>query len=280
MLGITTSRSGQTTFLELESPPIMPLLIDRAAIERSVNHWLDAIIKEEDSELPKYCFPEDHELWQRRILTLICRYHWEHLPHLEMEGHDPYEIVQWALKLIVLNHIMVHPFVVPDNEVGALAHQLKYYRLTQSTEWICPRLANKIIKHTLVPILKRTIDKVLGGLQKMLRKRGDDSSRWDQAFCVVFLCLIVVSKTQASLVGRAAIGLWNDDNSFTLDAALSEIAEIEAELSTHLIRMFHCRFGTTEKGQSEKKSLQSSFHGFSWGTRSWITARGVSSVGD
>jgi hypothetical protein len=157
------------------------------------------------------------------------------------------------LKLTMLNHIMCHPFIVPDDEVEALYHQLRYYRIAPSAEWICPRLTNKIIKHMLVPMLKRTIDRVLGGLQKMLRTRGADSSRWDQAFCVVFLSLIVVSKTQASLVERAMVGSLNNDDSFTLDAATTEATEMDAELSTHLIGMFHHRFGTTKKGNGKGK---------------------------
>jgi hypothetical protein len=253
MLGFTMSSRGQTIALELGSPPVIPFLTDRVLIERHINGWLDKIIREEDSELPEHCFPEARERWLREILTIICRYHREHLPNLETEGHGAYQTLRWALKLTVLNHIMCHPFVVPDDEVGALDHQLQNYRVSPSAKWICPRLANKIIKHMLVPMLKRTIDRVLGGLQKVLRTRGDDSSRWDQAFCVVFLCLIVMSKAQASLVERAIVGSLNNDDSFTLDAAASEAAEMEAELSTHLIGMFHDRFGTTRKSSAKGK---------------------------
>lgn len=246
LFGCHISSTGETIALVIESPPVIPLLSDRYVIIRHINHWVDAMIRE-DSGLPGDYFPEARDLWQREMLTIICQYHREHLSDLEPAGYGAYQTLRWALKLTVLNHIMSHPLVVPDDEVGALAHQLRYYRVAQSAEWICPRLANKVIKNLLVPMLKGSIDQVLDGLQKMLRSRRVDSSAWDQAFCVVFLCLIVVGKTQASLVERAAVGLLNDDDPFTLYAAASEILEMEAELSAHLIGMFHHRFGTMRK---------------------------------
>jgi hypothetical protein len=253
MLGYSMSSTGQAIALRLESPPIMPVLADRLAIRRHINCWLDTIITEEDSELPEHCFPGAHELWQKEILTIICQYHREHLPHLERVGEGAYQTLRWALKLTVLNHIMCHPFVVPDDEVEALYRQLRYHHPASSLRWICPRLANRIVKHILLPMLKHTIDRVLGGLQKMLRTRGADSSRWDQAFCVVFLCLIFVGKTQVSLVEHALTKLSNNDNSFTIIDAKFQTTQMEAEVSTHLIGMFHHRFGTMKRGSAEGK---------------------------
>jgi hypothetical protein len=73
---------------------------------------------------------------------------------------------------------------------------------------------------------------------------------WDIAFCVVFLCLIVVGKTQLSLVEHLAAKLAD----YNLSYATVDIKETEDELSMHLIGMFHHRFGTMKKGNGRAKT--------------------------
>jgi hypothetical protein len=245
MLGFGLSGSGLSTPEVLDNPPILPFLNDRHAIERHINHWLDSMIRESNTELPGHFFPEDNEQWQKEMLAIICQYHWRCLPNLEATGQGPYQTLRWALKLIVLNHIMCHCFFVPDDEIDALSRQLRYYRLDQSAKCVCPRLANKVIKSILLPMLYMTIDRVMCGLQKILRSRGDEEVLWDIAFCVVFLCLIVVGKTQVSLVERLTARLPDANVSY----ATADIKEMESELSTHLISMFHHRFGTMKTGK-------------------------------
>lgn len=87
MLNFGLSDSGLSTRKVLDSPPILPFLNDRHAIERHINHWLDSMIRESNTELPEHCFPEDNEQWQKEMLAIICQYHqryppnWRHLEH-------------------------------------------------------------------------------------------------------------------------------------------------------------------------------------------------------
>lgn len=256
MLGFRPSETGSTTTTSLDSPPIIPSLTDRVAIDQHINHWLDTLIREPDSELPDYCFPEAHEQWEREMLSIICQYYQALDPDLETQGGSPYHTLALALRLTVLNYIMGHPFVVPDDEVEALTRQLQYHQPDVQADWICPRLANKIIKSMLLGMLKETINQVLDGLQKMLRRNAskeEDRKLWDPAFCIVFLCLIVVGKTQASLLERVEIGSANHDGPFLLHHAISTIEEMEKELSMHLIGMFHHKFGTARKANGKGK---------------------------
>lgn len=235
--------------MELDSPPILPYVLDRGLISKSINNWVDYIIRDPDSDFLEDCFPEPFEIWEKEMLTIITRYHQDHIPDLEASGQGPYQTVRWALKLAALNHILSRPLVVPEADVEALSKQLKYYEIKDTEAWICPRLTNRIIKHMLLPMFQYAADRVLCDLAstKMLRARGGESQIWDQAFSTVFLCLVVVGKTQASLAECAELGRHRDDPSFSFEDAKDAINDMEGELSTHLIGLFHHRFGTTKK---------------------------------
>ena len=258
MLGFGLSGSGSTRTIILESPPILPLLADRKAIEIHINQWLDALIIEQGSELPEYYFAEEHEQWLKDMLTTICDYYRASLPQLEKSGNGPFQTLRWALKLTLLNHIMSHPFAIAgdddDNNVSGPDSQQLYYNPDDTEEWVYPPLANRVMKSIALPMLKLANERVLSDLQKMLRSKGDEEKSWDQAFCIVFLCLVIVARTQESLVECALAGEEEGDHSFTSDNAKDGITKMEAELSTHLIGMFHHRFCTNKKENGKGKS--------------------------
>jgi hypothetical protein len=143
---------------------------------------------------------------------------------------------------------------VPEEEVERLYGQLQGKNDLDAEQWVCPRLANKVIKSLLFPMLNMMAREVLGGLHKLLRTRGHEDSLWDPLFCIIFLCLIVVGKFQVSYLERAELGLANHDNSVSRENAAFGIEEMEGELSIHLIGQFHARFGTNRKGNGNGKS--------------------------
>jgi hypothetical protein len=63
----------------------------------------------------------------------------------------------------------------------------------------------------------------------------------------------MAGKTQASLIERAEVG--KTDSSFSIESAKVGICKVEDELSTHLITMFHQRFGTRKKGNGRGKAF-------------------------
>jgi hypothetical protein len=254
MLSFGLHEDGSTSPTELNSPPILPYMLDRDKIERCANHWVDRIIREPDSDFVENYFLEPHECWQKEMLAIICRYHQDHIQDLEGSGEGPYQTLRWALKMAALHHIMDRPLVVPEDEEEAFCRQLRYKAIDR-TKWICPRLSNKIIKNMLLKVLHYATKRVFGDLLKMLRAKGHEGTEWDQAFCIVIICLFVVAKTQATLVQRAEVGRQNGDGSYLLDDARSGIYEMEAEVSTHLIGMFHHRFGTAKKGNGRGKTF-------------------------
>lgn len=250
MHAVRPAHSAPTPLVKLNSPPILPCLADPKALERHFNNWLDAAIQEPNSELPGKCFPEAHEHWQRTILTIICEYYQRTMHKLETTA---YQMLQEALKLTLLNHLMCHPFLVPKEEVGRLNGQLQGSYPFDAEKSVCPRLVNKVIKSMLLPLLNRLAACVLRNLHHLLRTRGKEESLWDPLFCTVFLCLIVVGKFQVSFLERVEVGLMNRDYSFLRNDAVDGIKDMERELSIHLVGQFHARFGTNRQRNGHGK---------------------------
>ena len=253
MRGVSPSDRGSIQLVKLKSPPLLPCLTDRNAINKHFNQWLDSAINEPDSNFPEECFPEAHEHWQRETLASICKYFQALTPDSKTSNSGPYHTLRRALKLTVFNHMMCHPWFVPKQEVERLYHQLRDYYTFEEDEWVCPRMANKVIKAVLLPMLNQLALTVLTDLQKLLRKKGNEDSLWDPLFCTIFLCLIVVGKFQVSFLERVAVGRENNDFSFLEEDAKSGVEKMEQELSRHLIGQFHARFGTNRRGNGNGK---------------------------
>jgi hypothetical protein len=253
--GFQLTDTGSSTILMLDSPPIIPVLLDRSAIWQNISKWLDSISSGQNSTFPEQCFPDDHEHWQREILTNICTYSQACIPKSETHEGRAFQTLRRALKLTVLNHIMCHPFTVPKDKVGALLGALHNYQPVGSLEWVCPRVVNKVVKSFCLPMLKRVKLLVLEHLHKMLRSTTAKEALWDQVFSIIFLCLIAIGKNQVALLERAEVCVANGDNSLTIEDAVTHIKEMEHELAIHLIGMFHHRFSTNKKGTGKGKSF-------------------------
>jgi hypothetical protein len=237
---------GSSTDSTLDSPPVMPVLVDRFSIWRQLYIWLESINREE-SKFPLHCFPESHEDWQREILTDICTHYRECISGLGVQEKDPFGAFRWAMKLTVLNHIMCHPFTVPNRDVESLLGRLHNYKPTGSLEWVCPRVVNKVIKHYCVPMLETAGQQLLKQLDTIFRSNKITEAVWDQTFSIVFLCLIVIGKNQVALSEKARICVINGDDSLTVEQAMNAVMEMENDLAEHLIGMFHERFSTKRR---------------------------------
>lgn len=251
-MGFQLTSSGSSTNLMLDSPPVMPIVADKYAIWRQIYIWLESTSREE-SEFPEYCFPESHEGWHREILANICTHYRECISDPNVREKGPFETFRWAMKLIVLNHIMCHPFTVPDCDVKLLLGQLHNYKPTGPLEWVCPRVVNRVIKHYCVPMLEWAKLQVLGQLNTIFRSGKATEALWDQAFSIVFLCLITIGKNQVALLEKARVSEANRDNSFTIEHAMDAVKEMENELAEHLIGMFHQRLASAKKSTGNGK---------------------------
>ena len=239
--------------LKLDSRPLLPLLLDRKIFERYLNLWLDSALHDDQTYFPQVCFPEAHEKWQREILDTILQHQRSTSSDVESSSAGPYHTLRQASKLIVIDHIMFHPFCVPDGEIGSLLSHMQRYQPSATLEKLAPRLTNLILKSMLLPMLKALADRVLSDLQSIFRSTTDPDLLWDPTFSIVFLCLIVVGKTQVSLVESEAIWCENGAFSYTTSQATDDVKTMDRVLSEHLIGMFHVRFGTTHHRIGHRK---------------------------
>ena len=171
------------------------------------------------------------------MLGIIFRYQRSTFLDLEASGAGPYHTLHQAIKLLVLNHIMFHDFCVPDGEVGSLLGNMRRYQPSVAPKGLIPRLANLILKSMLFPVLKALTESIF-------RSTSDPALLWDPTFSIVFLCLIVVGKTQVSLVEGDAIWCEEGARPYTAAHATRDVKTMDRELSEHLMGMFHARFGT------------------------------------
>jgi hypothetical protein len=72
-------------------------------------------------------------------------------------------------------HKVKEPKTYDEDEVKKLAHQLQQYRLDEAAEWICPRIANRVVKCMVLLMLEAVINRVMCDLAKILRARPDDN---------------------------------------------------------------------------------------------------------
>lgn len=253
MRGFQLTTTGSSTSVILYSPPIIPVLLSKCAIWLHIRNWVQSIISGDVSDFPEQCFPEFHEQWQRDILREIWAYSQTCISKSETQEGRAFYALRRALELVVLNHIMCHAFTVPEDKVESLCGQLRNYRPTGPLEWVCPRVVNKVIKSYCLPMLKEVNLAVLEDLHDILRSTTLKEALWDQAFSIVFLCLITIGKNQVAVLERAEACEANGDDSLTLDDAVNSIEEMEIELAKHLIEMFHHRFSTRKKGNGNGK---------------------------
>jgi len=70
---------------------------------------------------------------------------------------SPYQTLRWSLMLLILNHLMRHDLVIPEEMVDELLGQLRgqHQVYHEPGEQLSPRLVNKIVKHTFLPMLHR-----------------------------------------------------------------------------------------------------------------------------
>ena len=96
-------------------------------------------------------------------------------------------------------------------------------------------------------MLKVAPRRVFSDLQTLLHWNGSQENLWDMLFAMTFLCLVVVGKTQASVLQRPEVHLLFADPRYNSQDARNDFEEMEEELSVHLIGMFHLRCGTIRR---------------------------------
>ena len=245
-------RDGASGIL-LTNPPVVPLWIDPLLMQINIDCWLDRMIGNPDAGWQRHWFPD--QIWQLSILQGICQHYQHHQHHDSTRDRVRTTAIQTlgsALKSAVLNYLMGHAFLVPEEAVEALFKQLDnpFFKGRPREENVCPKAANKFLKMMVLPLLRLTTEKTLSGLHELFRTTDARGTIWDELFATVFLCLMIVSSTQRSLFQRAVSCAQKNDPCFGRADAFVEAQSIDSELVAHLVGLFHDRYRTMSQSRS------------------------------
>jgi hypothetical protein len=229
----------------LASPPIVPLWVNPLLMQVNIDCWLDRMIEDSQIGWQHHWFPDSRQIWQLKILEGIRQQYRCHEARYDRVEALAYETLRYALKMTVLNYVMCHAFLVPENHIGMLFQHLENPHFKQvRPEYVSPRAANKFVKMMALPVMRMVTKKTLSGLYELLRAVVPHWRIWDQTFAAVFLCLMVASSTQRALSQRAIICAANNDPSFGRLDALFDARTIDEELVVYIVGMFHDKFRT------------------------------------
>ena len=237
---------------EMRSPPLIPMIDESKMkqLQKDVWQWVDDMIRDPENDWQDSMFAGNHEDWECDMLNNIRRFYLSNLAKV-VRKDGPWLTMRAALTLTVLNCIMGRAFLVPADAIPEL------FRTPPSnvpSEDFCPRVANRVIKHWLLPVLDRQVKDLLSGLYELFwynkRPEIQIAELWDLLFSAVCLSLIIIGKTQVALLERAKAGEMQGDLDFTFTSCLQLIDEMNRGLGSRLIEMFHKKLGTNKKGGS------------------------------
>jgi hypothetical protein len=236
---------------QLNNPPVVPLWISPLLMQVNIDCWLDRMIATSQAGWQRHWFPDQSQIWQLKILEGICEQYHRNEALCDRTRTLAHQTLRSALKMSVLNYVMGHAFLVPEQDIDILYRYLENPRFKGQAPrgCVCPRPANKFVKMMALPVMRLATEKTLSGLHELLRATAPDAMIWDKTFAIVFLSLIVISSTQRSLFQRAVASAANNDSSFGRQDAIFDARTIDSELVVYLIGMFHDKFGTSNKSK-------------------------------
>lgn len=225
----------------LSSPPVVPLWIDPLLMQVNIDCWLERMIGDLQTGWQCHWFPDSCQIWQLKILEGICQLYRCHEAPYDRAGVLAHQTLRYALKMSVLNYVMGHTFLVPEEHVDILFQHLENPHFKQAhPKYVSPQPANKFVKMMALPVMRLVTKKTLSGLHELLRACVPHRRIWDQTFAAVFLCLMVISSTQRALSQRA----MNNDSSYGRLDAVFDARTMDEELVAYMIGMFHDKFYT------------------------------------
>jgi hypothetical protein len=235
--------------IQLVNPPIVPLWIDPLLMQVNIDCWLHRMVGDPQAGWQRYWFPDPSHFWQLRILDGICEHYRWQKPESDGAAGTAYKTLEWALKLSVLNYVLCHDFLVPEGDIDILFQHLcsPVSRQQFPGRRVCPQAANKFVKMLAFPMMRVAARETLRGLQEIFRVTMPHETIWESTFAAVFLCLMVASSTQMSLIQPNIICQPTKESSCFIQQAAYEAQNIDQELVRHIIGMFHHTFRTTSK---------------------------------
>lgn len=221
----------------------LPVVISCDKEEEAANHirhsllkWFHATIDcTHESDWAWHWFNKRSDAFAGSVMKLICEYFQANIPQ--------HRLLKEGLALSFFNYIFIYSFNIPDDHVATLQQRVET-QIPQDAEYISPSIINLYIKMLMLPPLRDVVKRTLKGLELLLLEQ-QNTRQWrrDIVFCVSFIVLAYLGRTQVSVLQFANQPARDSSKILTHQAATQQVLEMEREVADLIIK-YHQQFLT------------------------------------
>ena len=221
----------------------LPVVISCDKEEEAANHIRHSLLKwfqqtidcTHESDWAWHWFNKRSDAFAGSVMKLICEYF--------MTSINQHRILKEALALSFFNYIFIYSFNIPEDHVDILQQRIEA-RIPERTEYISPSIINLYIKMLMLPPLRDVVKRTLKGLEQLLLDQQNGRLwRRDLIFCVSFIVLAYLGRTQVSVIQYASQPVRDRSKSLSPYAAEQQVLEMEREIADLIIK-YHSQFLT------------------------------------
>lgn len=221
----------------------LPVVISCDKEEEAANHIRHSLLKwfqqtidcTHEGDWAWHWFNKSSDAFAGNVMKLICEY---------FKGNiQQHKILRDALALSFFNYIFIYSFNVPDEHVRILQQRIET-QIPDDAEYISPSIINLYVKMLMLPPLRDVVKRTLKGLEILLLDQ-QNARQWrrDLIFCVSFIVLAYLGRTQVSVLQFANQPARDSATVLTHQAATKQVLEMEHEVADLIIK-YHDQFLT------------------------------------
>lgn len=232
----------------------LPVVISCDKEEEAANHirhsllrWFNQTIDcTHDSDWAWNWFNKRSDVFAGNVMKLICEYFKSNI--------SQHKILRDALALSFFNYIFIYSFNVPDDHVPMLQQRMEV-PIPSNAEFVSPSIINLYIKMLMLPALRDVVKRTLKGLELLLLDQQNARAwRRDLIFCVAFIVLAYLGRTQVSVLQFANQPARDNSKVLTHEAAAQQVLEMEKEVADLIIK-YHEQFLTPSPRRKASRTI-------------------------
>ena len=234
----------------------LPVVISCDKEEDAANHiratlleWFQQTINcTHEGDWAWHWFNKRSDAFAGNVMKLICEY---------FKGTiQQHKILRDALALSFFNYIFIYSFNVPDDHVEKLQQHIEA-QIPNDAEYISPSIINLYVKMLMLPALRDIVKRTLKGLEVLLLDQ-QNARQWrrDLIFCVSFIVIAYLGRTQVSVLQFANQPTRDSATVLTHQAATQQVLEMEHEVADLIIK-YHEQFLTPSPRRKASTAISS-----------------------
>lgn len=221
----------------------LPVVISCDKEEEAANHIRHSLLKwfqqtidcTHENDWAWHWFNKRSESFAGNTMKLICEYFKSDI--------SQHRILRDVLALSFFNYIFIYSFNVPDENLSTVQQRMEV-NIPKNAEYISPSIINLYIKMLMLPALRDVVKRTLKGLEVLLLDQQNGRAwRRDLIFCVAFVVLAYLGRTQVSVLQFANQPASGSSKVLTHQAAAQQVLKMEREVADLIIK-YHEQFLT------------------------------------